>query len=238
MRGELQSNRIDGRDVARLVQRLAGPARLDGDFAAHSLRTGFVTSEAERGIAEVSLQIVTGHRSATTLRGYVRPATLSATRRYRELWATPTFWTGFWDLSPRCLGKRRKGAVSMSKRFSVGVLRPGSRLRDFKAIGLATILAPLLLNSLLSCRQPAVNQAPRGHKIVAFRPGDRAPELPATFASSKTGVVAIKHFWEYARSVFRKAPYNHVAPLFGCKHFRSVNERSLNTSPGHSQLSP
>ena len=76
MRGELQANRIDGRDVARLVQRWTGRARLEGDFAAHSLRAGFVTSGAERGIAEASLQNVTGHRSATILRGYVRRATL------------------------------------------------------------------------------------------------------------------------------------------------------------------
>ncbi len=76
MSGELQSNRIDGRDVARLVQRLADRSRLEGDFAAHSLRAGFVTSGAERGIAESSLQNVTGHRSATILRGYVRRATL------------------------------------------------------------------------------------------------------------------------------------------------------------------
>lgn len=76
MRGELLANRIDGRDVARLVQRLAGRAQLTGDFAAHSLRAGFVTSGAERGIAEASLQNVTGHRSATILRGYVRRATL------------------------------------------------------------------------------------------------------------------------------------------------------------------
>lgn len=76
MRGELQTNRIDGRDIARLVQRLTGRAQLEGDFAAHSLRAGFVTSGAEHGIAEASLQNVTGHRSATILRGYVRRATL------------------------------------------------------------------------------------------------------------------------------------------------------------------
>ncbi len=76
LHGELQSNRIDGRDVARLVQRLTARARLEGDFAAHSLRAGFVTSGAERGIAEASLQNVTGHRSTAILRGYVRRATL------------------------------------------------------------------------------------------------------------------------------------------------------------------
>lgn len=69
MRGELQVNRIDGRDVARLVQRLAGRAHLAGDFAAHSLRAGFVTSKAEHGITEAILQNVTGYRSATILPG-------------------------------------------------------------------------------------------------------------------------------------------------------------------------
>jgi site-specific recombinase XerD len=76
MRGQLQVNRIDGRDVARLVQRLTSRARLEGDFAAHSLRAGFVTSGAEHDITEASLQNVTGHRSATILRGYMRRATL------------------------------------------------------------------------------------------------------------------------------------------------------------------
>ena len=76
MRGGLQGHRIDGRDVARLVQRLTGRARLEGDFAAHSLRAGFVTSGAECGIADGSLKNVTGHRSAAMLRGYVRRATL------------------------------------------------------------------------------------------------------------------------------------------------------------------
>ena len=76
LRGDLQTQRIDGRDVARLVQRLTQRAQLDGDFAAHSLRAGFVTSGAMRGVAESSLQAVTGHRSVAILRGYVRRATL------------------------------------------------------------------------------------------------------------------------------------------------------------------
>lgn len=76
LRGALQTNPIDGRDVARLMQRLTSRAKLEGDFAAHSLRAGFVTSGAERGVAETSLQSVTGHRSLAILRGYVRRATL------------------------------------------------------------------------------------------------------------------------------------------------------------------
>jgi integrase len=41
---QLQANRIDGADVARLVKRITGLAGIAGDFAGHSLRAGFVTS--------------------------------------------------------------------------------------------------------------------------------------------------------------------------------------------------
>lgn len=74
--GALQARRIDGRDVARLVQAVTKRGHISGDFAAHSLRAGFVTSAAQKKIAEVDIQRVTGHRSVVTLRGYVRRATL------------------------------------------------------------------------------------------------------------------------------------------------------------------
>jgi hypothetical protein len=73
---KLTEQRIDGRDVARLVQAVARRAGIDGDFGAHSLRAGFVTSGAARSVSEASLQAVTGHRSTAILRNYVRRATL------------------------------------------------------------------------------------------------------------------------------------------------------------------
>jgi integrase len=73
---QLQTQRIDPKDVARLVQRVMRNAYIDGDFAAHSLRAGFVTSAAQKRIPEVDIQRVTGHRSIMTLRRYVRRATL------------------------------------------------------------------------------------------------------------------------------------------------------------------
>jgi hypothetical protein len=99
LRGELQENRIDGRDVARLVQRLTGRARLEGDFAAHSLRAGFVTSGAERGIAEASLQnvTVTGHRSAAILRATCGGQRSSMTRRTAHHGRRIASGTGFRD---------------------------------------------------------------------------------------------------------------------------------------------
>lgn len=68
-RGEtshLQVKRIDPKDVARLVQRVARNAHLEGDFAAHILHAGFVTSAAQNKIPEVDIRSVTGHRSVAT----------------------------------------------------------------------------------------------------------------------------------------------------------------------------
>ena len=68
-------DRISPYDIARLVQRVTKAAGIDGDFAAHSLRAGFITSAAStKGVSEVDIQAVSGHRSITILRGYVRRA--------------------------------------------------------------------------------------------------------------------------------------------------------------------
>jgi integrase len=68
-------SRISPYDIARLVQRVTKAAGIEGDFAAHSLRAGFITSAAStKGVSEVDIQAVSGHRSITILRGYVRRA--------------------------------------------------------------------------------------------------------------------------------------------------------------------
>jgi integrase len=72
---KLAENRIAPIDVARLVKRLTVAAGIEGDFAAHSLRAGFITSAAAtKGISEADIQRVSGHRSVAILRGYVRRA--------------------------------------------------------------------------------------------------------------------------------------------------------------------
>ena len=48
MQGDLTENSIGGRDVARIEQQLVASVGLDGDFAAHRLRAGFVTSAARK----------------------------------------------------------------------------------------------------------------------------------------------------------------------------------------------
>ena len=73
--GEMNEGRIDGKDVARLVKRIIGKAGIAGDFAAHSIRAGFITTAAgTKGVSEVDIQRVSGHRSVAILRGYVRRA--------------------------------------------------------------------------------------------------------------------------------------------------------------------
>lgn len=76
LNGRVTGDRISGRVVERLVTQLARRAGLDGKFAAHSLRAGFVTSAAERHVDTHRIAKVTGHKSQTVLAGYIRSATL------------------------------------------------------------------------------------------------------------------------------------------------------------------
>jgi integrase len=65
---------IDGRDVARLVKKLALRARLGGDFSGHSLRAGFATSAAAARVSLDAIARTTRHKSLAVLLTYVRPA--------------------------------------------------------------------------------------------------------------------------------------------------------------------
>jgi integrase len=65
---------ISGRDVANLVKKLSGKARLDGDFSGHSLRAGFATSAAAAKVSLDAIARTTRHKSVDVLLGYVRPA--------------------------------------------------------------------------------------------------------------------------------------------------------------------
>jgi len=72
--GKLQANRIDGRDVARIVQSAAKGAGLTGNMGGHSLRAGFVTSAAQANVAIDRIAQVSRHKSPAILLGYVRRA--------------------------------------------------------------------------------------------------------------------------------------------------------------------
>ncbi len=70
--GELQDRRIDGRDVARLVQRWRGVATSREILAPIVYAPASSPRLRRRRSPKVDIQRVTGHRSVATLRGYVR----------------------------------------------------------------------------------------------------------------------------------------------------------------------
>ncbi|MGK7871601.1 site-specific integrase [Falsiroseomonas sp. E2-1-a20] len=71
--GRATATRLSDRDVARVVKAAFAAAGYDpASFAGHSLRAGFATSAARAGVPEHAIMQQTRHRSAATLRGYVR----------------------------------------------------------------------------------------------------------------------------------------------------------------------
>lgn len=66
--------------VARLVQRRAQLAGLDGDWAAHSLRSGFVTEAGRQGVPLGEVMAMTEHRGVGTVMGYFQAGSLLTSR--------------------------------------------------------------------------------------------------------------------------------------------------------------
>lgn len=62
--------------VARIVQRRAKLAGLEGDWAAHSLRSGFVTEAGRQGVPLGEVMAMTEHRSVGTVMGYFQAGAL------------------------------------------------------------------------------------------------------------------------------------------------------------------
>lgn len=56
--------------VASIVKRRAGVAGLEGDFGAHSLRSGFVTEAGKQGVPLPAVMAMTEHRSVASVIGY------------------------------------------------------------------------------------------------------------------------------------------------------------------------
>jgi integrase len=75
--GRLQTGRLSGIDVARVVKKLALRAGLDAaKYAGHSLRAGHATTAAIGGASERSIMNQTGHRSVQMVRRYIRDGSL------------------------------------------------------------------------------------------------------------------------------------------------------------------
>ncbi|MGH8389653.1 MAG: site-specific integrase [Pseudomonas sp.] len=66
--------------VARIVQRRAKLAGLEGDWGAHSLRSGFVTEAGRQGVPLGEVMAMTEHRSVTTVMGYFQAGSLLSSR--------------------------------------------------------------------------------------------------------------------------------------------------------------
>jgi site-specific recombinase XerD len=68
---------LSGNAVARVVSKLATRAGLNGkDFAAHSLRSGFLSSAAEHKADVFAMQRQSRHKSLSVLSGYVQSKSL------------------------------------------------------------------------------------------------------------------------------------------------------------------
>ena len=74
-KGGAVAGRLPAQSVADIVKTYAERVGLDPAlFAAHSMRSGFLTSAAKRGASIFKMMDQSRHRSVETLRGYIRDA--------------------------------------------------------------------------------------------------------------------------------------------------------------------
>jgi integrase len=75
--GKISRTRLSARSVSDIVKAHATQLGLDAKmYSAHSLRSGFLTSAAANGATIFKMMDVSRHKSADSLRGYVRDADL------------------------------------------------------------------------------------------------------------------------------------------------------------------
>lgn len=78
--GRVGAAALTSDQVARIVQRRALLAYLPGDWAAHSLRSGFVTEAGRQGVPLGEVMALTEHRSVSTVMGYFQAGALLSSR--------------------------------------------------------------------------------------------------------------------------------------------------------------
>lgn len=78
--GRVGTAGLSSDQVARIVQRRAKLAELDGDWAAHSLRSGFVSEAGRQSVPLGEVMAMTEHRSVSTVMGYFQAGTLLGSR--------------------------------------------------------------------------------------------------------------------------------------------------------------
>lgn len=87
--GKVGTTGLSGDQVARIVQRRAKLAGLEGDWAAHSLRSGFVTEAGRQGVPLGEVMAMTEHRSVGTVMGYFQAGSLLSSRASQLLPLAP-----------------------------------------------------------------------------------------------------------------------------------------------------
>jgi integrase len=76
--------------VRKIVLARARAAGLEGDFSAHSLRSGFVTEAGRQNVPLGDTMAMTGHSSVTTVMRYFRAGSTSTSRAARLLESDPS----------------------------------------------------------------------------------------------------------------------------------------------------
>lgn len=71
--------------VNNIVKERCALAGVEGDFSAHSLRSGFVTEAGRQNMALADTMAMTGHQSAATVLGYFRAEAPLANKAARLL---------------------------------------------------------------------------------------------------------------------------------------------------------
>lgn len=84
-RGGVVAGALGAEAVRRMVKERATQAGLEGDYAAHSLRSGFVTEAGRQGLALGEVMAMTGHASVASVVGYHRAGAAVSSRGGRLL---------------------------------------------------------------------------------------------------------------------------------------------------------
>jgi integrase len=74
--GRVGTTGLSGDQVARIVKRRAELGGLEGDWAAHSLRSGFITEAGRQGVPLGEVMAMTEHRSVGTVMGYFQAGSM------------------------------------------------------------------------------------------------------------------------------------------------------------------
>lgn len=99
--GTVGTTALTADHVARMVQRRAKLAGLEGDWAAHSLRSGFVTEAGRQGVPLGEVMAMTEHRGVGTVMGYFQAGSLLTSRATNLLSSSPDVGERTASLAPK-----------------------------------------------------------------------------------------------------------------------------------------